>query len=169
MARTAVLGWCIGLVQCWFWLWGDTHCQSLHWNVVKNPFWQRNSDDLKRADTWRNILNTGIDSYFLFALWLSFSGSCRRSEKMKLDTCSTSEGCAVFTWSLYSTVVFSSYSQESFQPLEAFYSCVSEKQGLFCIAALLCLNPKWELLWKELDKCDGHYSWSLQADMWRTN
>lgn len=30
---------------------GGTLTVSLHWNVVKNPFWQRNSDDLKRADT----------------------------------------------------------------------------------------------------------------------
>lgn len=90
MARVAVLGWCIAFVQCWFWPRWDTCCQSLCWNVFKNPFWQRNSANLKRADTRRNALVQVLVVNSSFALelclwyWVSlqWSGSCRRNEKM---------------------------------------------------------------------------------------
>lgn len=85
---------CVGLVHClcplWFWPGWDTHLHSLYWNVLKNPFWQRNWDHLKRADIEGMLLGQVlvVNSSFALELWLWYwvslqrSGSCRTKQRM---------------------------------------------------------------------------------------
>lgn len=91
----------------------------------------------------------------------------------ELDTCSTSGGCAVFTWSVYSTV-WCSHSLQFVVFLASgsfLFMCQWEIRFVlhWCLAVP---QPKLGIALKRtgnlLGKSDGRFSWSLQADMWRT-